>query len=63
MTARPETIPLQGPVYSDLLAVAQRSDEPILIVDDGRQKREFASGIAVTPVGGWWWWGCRCRRG
>jgi len=46
-----EAVPLQGPVYSDLLAVAQRNDEPILIVDDGQQKREFASGIAVTPGG------------
>jgi two-component system nitrogen regulation sensor histidine kinase NtrY len=46
-----ESVPLQGPVYSDLLTVAQRSDEPILIVDGGQQKREFASGIAVTPGG------------
>jgi len=46
-----ETIPLQGPVYADLLAMAQRNDEPILIVQSGREKREFASGIAVTPGG------------
>ena len=46
-----ETVPLQGPVYADLLTVAQRSDEPILIVNEGGQKREFASGIAVTPAG------------
>ena len=46
-----EAIPLQGPVYADLLSVAQRSDEPILIVDNGHQKREFASGIAATPAG------------
>src|ERR1700678_1493846 len=44
-----DSVPLQGPVYADLLAVAQRNDEPILIVDGGQQKREFASGIAVTP--------------
>jgi hypothetical protein len=46
-----ETVALQGPVYSDLLAVAQRNDEPILIVQSGQEKREFASGIAVTPGG------------
>ena len=46
-----EAVPLQGPVYADLLAVAQRNDEPILVVDNGQQKREFASGIAVTPGG------------
>jgi len=46
-----ETIALQGPVFADLLAVAQRSDEPILIVQSGQEKREYASGIAVTPAG------------
>jgi two-component system, NtrC family, nitrogen regulation sensor histidine kinase NtrY len=45
------TVALHGPVFLDLLTVAQRNDEPILIVDGGQQKREFASGIAVTPTG------------
>jgi two-component system, NtrC family, nitrogen regulation sensor histidine kinase NtrY len=49
--SKSETVPLQGPVYSDLLAVAQRNDEPILVVDAGQEIREFASGIAVTPGG------------
>ena len=49
--SKAETIPLPGPVYTDLLTVAQRNDEPILIVDAGGQKREFASGIAATPTG------------
>jgi hypothetical protein len=40
-------IPLHGPVFEDLLAIAQRTDEPILVVND----REFASGIAATPAG------------
>jgi two-component system, NtrC family, nitrogen regulation sensor histidine kinase NtrY len=44
-------IPLQGPVFTDLLTTAQRNDEPILIVDGGGQKQEFASGLAVTPGG------------
>jgi two-component system nitrogen regulation sensor histidine kinase NtrY len=44
-------VQLQGPVFADLLTTAQRNDEPILIVDGGRQKQEFASGIAVTPGG------------
>jgi two-component system nitrogen regulation sensor histidine kinase NtrY len=44
-------VPLQGPVFTDLLTTAQRNDEPILIVDGGRQKQEFASGLAVTPGG------------
>ncbi len=42
-----EMIPLHGPVFEDLLAIAQRTDEPILVVND----REFASGIAATPAG------------
>jgi hypothetical protein len=46
-----QEIPLQGPVFADLLTVAQRNDEPILIVDNGRQKQEYASGLAVTPTG------------
>jgi len=46
-----EAIPLRGPVFADLLLMAQRSDEPILIVDSGQEKREFASGIAATPAG------------
>jgi len=40
-------IPLHGPVYSDILSTAQRSDEPFLIVDD----RDFVTGIAETPTG------------
>jgi PAS domain S-box-containing protein len=46
-----EAIPVTGPVFADLLLVAQRSDEPILIVQTGQEKREFATGIAVTPAG------------
>ena len=39
--------PLRGPVYSDILSVAQRSDDPVLVIDD----REFVTGIAETPGG------------
>jgi two-component system nitrogen regulation sensor histidine kinase NtrY len=46
-----EELPLQGPIFADLLMIAQRTDEPILIVNNGQQKREFASGIAATPGG------------
>ncbi len=46
-----ETEPLQGPVYQELLTTAQRTDEPILIVEGGQGKREYASGIAVTAAG------------
>jgi len=42
-----EAIPLRGAVFSDLLAIAQRTDEPILIVDD----RDYAMGIADSPHG------------
>ena len=42
-----ETVPLKGPIFTDLLALAQRTDEPILIVD----ARQFALGIAATPAG------------
>jgi PAS domain S-box-containing protein len=46
-SGKSDTIPLHGPVYADLLATAQRTDEPILILDD----RDYASGIAATPAG------------
>ncbi len=46
-----EAVPLHGPVFADLLTIAQRSDEPILIVEQNQQKREYASGIAATPAG------------
>ena len=46
-----EAIPLTGAVFADLLTVAQRNDEPILMVQTGQEKREFATGIAVTPAG------------
>ena len=56
-----DAIPMQGPVFGDLLALAQRTDEPILIVEpvESGQKRqtspgeqrEFATGIAATPTG------------
>jgi two-component system nitrogen regulation sensor histidine kinase NtrY len=46
-----EAVALRGPVYADLLAVSQRNDEPILVVDNGQGKQEFASGIAATPAG------------
>jgi len=44
-------ITLHGPVLLNLLTVAQRTDEPILVVDSGQEKREYASGIAATPGG------------
>ena len=44
-------VALQGPVMANLLTVAQRTDEPILVVDNGQGKREYASGIAATPGG------------
>ena len=44
-------VALQGPVLANLLTVAQRTDEPILVVDNGQGKREYASGIAATPGG------------
>jgi len=44
-------MPLHGPVLANLLTVAQRTDEPILVVDSGQGKREYASGIAATPGG------------
>ena len=46
-----EAIPLTESVFADLLTVAQRNDEPILMVQTGQEKREFATGIAVTPAG------------
>ncbi|WP_263356856.1 sensor histidine kinase [Acidicapsa ligni] len=46
-----ETVVLHGPVFADLLMIAQRSDEPILIVDGGDEKREYATSIAATPAG------------
>ena len=44
-------VALPGPVLVNLLTVAQRTDEPILVVDSGQGKREYASGIAATPGG------------
>jgi two-component system nitrogen regulation sensor histidine kinase NtrY len=46
-----EQVALQGSVLSSLLMTAQRTDEPILIVGSGQEKREFATGIAATPAG------------
>jgi two-component system nitrogen regulation sensor histidine kinase NtrY len=50
-----QTVPLSGPVYADLLMMAQRSDEPILVVDSGpgsdAGKREYAVGLGATPAG------------
>ncbi len=40
-------LPLRGDVYSDILAVAQRTDEATLTAGD----REFVTGIAATPGG------------
>ena len=40
-------IPMHGAVFADMLQVAQRTDEPILIVDD----RDYATGIAASPAG------------
>jgi len=44
-------VTLSGPVLVNLLTVAQRNDEPILVVESGQGKREYASGIAATPGG------------
>jgi len=44
-------IPLHGPLQQDLLMMAQRTDEPILVVENGQEKREYASGLAATPGG------------
>ena len=49
--SKADSVSLNGPVYADLLTVAQRNDEPILVVESGREEREFASGIAATPTG------------
>ena len=49
--SKAEIVPLKGPVYSDLLQLAQRTDEPILIVGSGQDRREYATGIAATPAG------------
>jgi PAS domain S-box-containing protein len=46
-----EAIALPGPVLHDLLTVAQRTDEPILVVNSGQEKREFAVGLSATPAG------------
>ena len=46
-----EAISLHGPVLQNLLTTAQRTDEPILIVERGQQKREYATGIAASPTG------------
>jgi two-component system, NtrC family, nitrogen regulation sensor histidine kinase NtrY len=46
-----EQVALEGPVLGSLLMTAQRTDEPILIVESGQEKREFATGIAATPAG------------
>ena len=44
-----EAVPLHGPVFADLLMLAQRTDEPILTVGgEGQEKREYATGIAAT---------------
>lgn len=44
-------IPLQGPLEDGLLTAAQRTDEPILTVDAGQERREYAIGIAASPTG------------
>jgi PAS domain S-box-containing protein len=46
-----QKVALGGPVPATLLAVAQRTDEPILIVERGQEKREYATGIAATHAG------------
>ncbi|KAA6460123.1 HAMP domain-containing protein [Acidobacteria bacterium AB60] len=40
-------IPLNGPLYNDLLTSAQRKDQPILRIAD----QEYALGMAVSPAG------------
>ncbi len=49
--SKSEVMPLKGPVYRDLLEIAQRTDEPILLVGKGQDRREYAMGIAATPAG------------
>jgi len=46
-----EAVPLRGPILGALLTTAQRTDEPILIVNRGPEKRDFATGIAASPAG------------
>ena len=48
--------PFEGSVMQNLLSVAQRTDEPILIVERGiadhaQEKREYVTGIAATKLG------------
>ena len=38
---------LRGPVYADILAVALRSDEPVLVIN----QRDYVEGQAMTPAG------------
>ena len=49
--SKAEIVPLKGPIFTDLLQLAQRTDEPILIVGSGQNRREYATGIAATPAG------------
>ncbi|HEY9128018.1 MAG TPA: ATP-binding protein, partial [Acidobacteriaceae bacterium] len=43
--------PLDGPILLKLLTAAQRTDEPILIVQRALEKREYVTGIAATKEG------------
>ncbi|HWG21107.1 MAG TPA: ATP-binding protein [Terracidiphilus sp.] len=40
-------VPLQGPLYANLLSAARRNDQPILRVAN----QEYALGLAITPAG------------
>lgn len=46
-----QKLPLEGSITANLPAVAQRTDEPILVVEHGQQRREYATGIAATREG------------
>jgi hypothetical protein len=39
--------PMQGPLYSNLLAAAQRKDQPILLIND----QEYALGVGMSASG------------
>ncbi|HWE87026.1 MAG TPA: ATP-binding protein [Terracidiphilus sp.] len=39
--------PMQGPLYANLLAAAQRKDQPILLIND----QEYALGVGVSASG------------
>ena len=46
-----DAVPLPNAVMPGLLAAAQRTDEPILIVQKGQEQRDYVTGRAATPAG------------